>query len=34
MVENPHSSTKNKDTPQFTLASGVKRFGWQAANEQ
>ena len=24
----------NKDTPQLTLASGVKRSGWQAANEQ
>ena len=27
-------SLHNKDTPQLTLASGVKRSGWQAANEQ
>ena len=27
-------SLPNKDTPQLTLASGVKRSGWQAANEQ
>ena len=27
-------SLHNQDTPQLTLASGVKRSGWQAANEQ